>query len=110
MTLWRDDEQRILAARNRTAHEQQITLCVGAYDFKILQRRTIDAVMAWAPASFSDTSRVRVAVGGRLTMNHRAVTGAAAAEVVPFDAAGEAVTFGDARDVDTIARLESRKR
>src|ERR1700722_679981 len=41
-------------------------------------------------------------------MDHRAVARAATAEVVPFDAAREAVSFRDAGDVDAIAGLEAR--
>ena len=66
----------------------------------------VDAVAARPARAAVRVTRIRVAVGTRLTVDHLAVAAAAARKVVAFNAAGEAVALRDADDVDMIARRE----
>ena len=99
----RHDHEAVLRARDGAAHEQQIALGVGADDFEVLMGGAVDAVVARPAAALERVAGVRVAVRGGLTMDHRAVARAAAAEVVALDAAGEAVALRDRLHVDAVA-------
>ena len=84
-------------------NEQDVAFGIGANHLQILVRRAVDTVVTWTTRAFGRVARVRIAIRTRLTVDHLAVGPTTAMEVVAFDTAGEAVTFGDADDIDVIA-------
>src|SRR5579864_6517408 len=100
--LAHEDDARC-AARHRAPDEQQIARLVGADDFEVERGDAIDSEVAGPSAALDRLRRVRVAVGRRLAMDHRAVARAAAAAVPAFHDAREAFAFARADDVDAIA-------
>jgi hypothetical protein len=92
---------------DRATNEEEIAIPIDPDDLEVLMGRAIDPEVAGTATAPVRVPGIRVAVGGRLTMDHRAVTRAAAAKVMPLDAAGEAVPLRNADHVDTFTELES---
>src|ERR1019366_9551062 len=102
-----DDDEAVLSARNCAADVEQVVLCVHFGDAEILDRDLIAAHTAAHAHALHDTRREgRGADRAGSAMEHRAVRGPAAGEVMTLHHALEAFALRLADDVDRVARLE----
>src|SRR3954449_12619545 len=101
------DHEAVASARNRTADVEQVVLGIDFGDAEILDRHLIAAHPAAHAHALHDARRERRSAdrAGR-AMEHRAVSGPAAGEVMALDYALKTLALRLADDVDVIARLE----
>src|SRR5579864_3530609 len=69
-------------------------------------RGTIHAVVPGTAAAFDGAPGVGVAVGSGLPVDHRSVARAAAAKIMPFDAAGKTVALRNTHDVRAVTGFD----
>src|SRR5690242_2889927 len=93
--------------RHSAAYEQKIVFLIDTRDAQIPYGDVGISYMARYPHFFNDARRKRRSADRtRRAMEHRAVRGAVAAKVMPFDQTGEAVSFAGADHVHQFVGIE----
>ena len=97
-----------LAAGDRTLHEDQAALDIGAHDFQVLDRAALLTIVAGHLLALEHLARVLALAGrtvGTVGDGHT-VGGAHTAEVPALHGAGKTLTDGETGNVDLLARHE----